>query len=236
MRTTMVPPQETDAIAKEKAPRAAVVIVALSIIGILTLSLWYLVQPQALLIQGEADASRSDIAARVDGRVATRPAHRGGNVTAGQVLVTIDNPELVARFKEAQAARAVAAADLRRIAVGTRAEEIDARRAALAAAEASAKLAEQSYERTRQLTAREFESVQKLDEATATLDVARRSQQQARLALEEAIGQREIKGDCDRGPHDDDQERRAQLEDVGQRPGNRDAQQYYTGPYQKQPP
>ena len=187
MRTTMVPPQETDAIAKEKAPRAAVVIVALSIIGILTLSLWYLAQPQALLIQGEADASRSDIAARVDGRVATRPAHRGGNVTAGQVLVTIDNPELVARFKEAQAARAVAAADLGSILVGTRAEEIDARRAALAAAEASAKLAEQSYERTRQLTAREFASVQKLDEATATLDVARRSQQQARLALEEAM-------------------------------------------------
>jgi HlyD family secretion protein len=34
------------------------------------LSLWYLVQPQPLLVQGEADATRIDIAARVDGRVA----------------------------------------------------------------------------------------------------------------------------------------------------------------------
>ena len=64
---------------------------------------------------------------------------------------------------------------------------IDARRAALASAEANAKLAEQNYDRTKQLTAREFASVQKLDEATATLDVAQRSQQQAKLALDEAI-------------------------------------------------
>jgi len=168
-------------------PRAAVAIVALSIVGILVLTLWYLVQAQPLLIQGEADASRSDIAARVDGRVATRPVHRGQNVQGGQVLVTIDNPELLTRLKEAEAARAVAAADLKRIEVGTRAEVIDARRAALAAAEASAKLAEQSYDRTKQLTARDFASVQKLEEATASLDVAHRSQQQAKLALEEAI-------------------------------------------------
>ena len=170
-----------------RTPRASVLIVALSIAGILVLTLWYLVQPQPLLIQGEADASRSDIAARVDGRVATRPVHRGENVQAGQVLVTIDNPELLTRLKEAEAARAVAAADLKRIEVGTRAEVIDARRAALAAAEASAKLAEQSYDRTKQLTARDFASVQKLDEATASLDVAHRGQQQAKLALEEAI-------------------------------------------------
>ena len=169
------------------APRAATVIVAVSIAVILVVSLWYLARPQPLIVQGEADATRIDIAARVDGRVATRPVHRGGDVKAGQVLVTIDNPELLTRLKEAEAARAVAAADLKRIQVGTRAEVVDARRAALASAEANAKLAEQNYDRTKQLTAREFASVQKLDEATATLDVTRRSQQQARLALDEAV-------------------------------------------------
>ena len=48
-------------------------------------------------------------------------------------------------------------------------------------------LAEQTYDRTKQLTTRDFASVQKLDEATATLDVARRSREQAKLALDEAI-------------------------------------------------
>jgi HlyD family secretion protein len=169
------------------APRAATIIVAVSIAVILVVTLWYLARPQPLIVQGEADATRIDIAARVDGRVATRPVHRGEDVKAGQVLVTIDNPELLTRLKEAEAARAVAAADLKRIQVGTRAEVVDARRAALASAEASAKLAEQNYDRTKQLTAREFASVEKLDEATANLDVTRRSQQQAKLALDEAI-------------------------------------------------
>ena len=36
---------------------------ALTIVGILALTMWYLVRPQPLLIQGEADASRTDIAA-----------------------------------------------------------------------------------------------------------------------------------------------------------------------------
>ncbi len=167
--------------------RTPAIVVAVTIVAIVAISLWYLVQPQPLLVQGEADGTRIDIAARVDGRVLELPVDRGQNVTAGQVLVTIDNPELLTRLKEAEAAKAVALADHKRIEVGTRAEVVASRRAALAAAEANARLAEQTYDRTKQLTTRDFASVQKLDEATATLDVARRSQQQAKLALEEAI-------------------------------------------------
>jgi HlyD family secretion protein len=168
-------------------PRAAAIIVAVTILAIAALSLWYLVRPQPLLVQGEADGTRIDIAARVDGRVAQLPVDRGNNVAAMQVVVTIDNPELLTRLKEAEAARAVALADLKRIEVGTRAEVIAARRAALAAAQAQARLAAQTYDRTRQLTTRDYASVQKLDEATASLDVARRSQDQAKLSLDEAI-------------------------------------------------
>lgn len=168
-------------------PRSAVIIVVVTIVVIVALSLWYLVQPQPLVIQGEADATRIDISARVDGRVARLPVDRGNNVAAGQVLVTIDNPELLTQLAQAEAAEAVAAADLKRIQVGTRAEVIGERRAALAAAEANTKLAEQTFNRTKQLTAKDFASVEKLDEATANLDVSRRSQEQAKLALDEAI-------------------------------------------------
>jgi HlyD family secretion protein len=168
-------------------PRSAAIIVVVTIVAIVALSLWYLVQPQPLVIQGEADATRIDISARVDGRVAELPVDRGDNVTAGQVLVTIDNPELLTQLAQAEAAESVAAADLRRIQVGTRAEVIGERRAALASAEANTKLAEQTYDRTKQLTAKDFASVQKLDEATQNLDVSRRSQDQAKLALDEAI-------------------------------------------------
>ena len=57
--------------------RAPAIIVSLIVAAVVGLTLWYLVQPQPLTIQGEADATRIDIAARVDGRVAKRPVSRG---------------------------------------------------------------------------------------------------------------------------------------------------------------
>jgi HlyD family secretion protein len=170
-----------------KAPIAATFIVTVMVVAIVGLSLWYLVQPQPLLVQGEADARRIDIAARVDGRVSERPVDRGQNVTAGQLLIAIDNPELLTKLKQAEAARTVAAADLARILKGTRQEVVNARRAAVASAEAQLKLQQQNYDRTRQLAEKGFAPIQKLDEATAALEVAQRSLEQAKAALNEAV-------------------------------------------------
>lgn len=91
-----------------RTSKMAAIIVALTVLAIVGLSLWYLVQPQPLLVQGEADATRVDIAARIDGRVGERPVSRGDNVTAAQLLVAIDNPELLTKLHEAEAARVVA--------------------------------------------------------------------------------------------------------------------------------
>jgi HlyD family secretion protein len=165
----------------------AAAIVALTALAIVGLSLWYLVQPQPLLVQGEADATRIDIAARIDGRVGQRPASRGDDVTAGQLLVAIDNPELLTKLSEAEAARVVAEADFTRIQIGTRAEGIAERKAAVASAQANLTLAQQTYERVKQVTKGGFEPVAKLDEATASLDVATRTLEQAKLAYQEAV-------------------------------------------------
>src|SRR5215471_18696738 len=102
-----------------KAARGPAIVVALIVAATVGLSLWYLAQPQPLIIQGEADATRIDIAARVDGRVGKRPVERGDNVAAGQLLFEIDNPELVAKLKEAEASLGVATAQLANIEVGT---------------------------------------------------------------------------------------------------------------------
>src|SRR6476619_5276147 len=105
------PEERGDAKQAARPPRAAASIVALSVLAIVGLSLWYLVQPQPLLVQGEADATRVDIAARIDGRVGQRPVSRGDNITAGQLLVAIDNPQLLTKLHEAEAGRVVALAD-----------------------------------------------------------------------------------------------------------------------------
>jgi HlyD family secretion protein len=182
------PPPDPDRGPRQpRRSHAAAAIVAISVALIFGLSLWYLVQPQPLLVQGEADATRIDIAARVDGRVLQRPVDRGDNVALGALLVAIDNPELLTRLNEAEAAKAVAEADLARINVGTRAEVIAERKAAVAAGEAKVKLAQQTYDRISKLSQRDFATIQRLDEVTASLDVEQRSLDQAKLAYAEAV-------------------------------------------------
>src|SRR4051812_20447725 len=75
------------------AARAPAIIVGIVAAAVAALSVFYLLRPEPLLVQGEADATRLDIAARVDGRVKEIPVERGQNVPAGAVLVRIDNPE-----------------------------------------------------------------------------------------------------------------------------------------------
>ena len=127
------------------------IIVGVVIAAVVGLSVWYLVWPESLLVQGEADATRFDIAARVDGRVAEIPVDEGQDVTAGALLVRIDNPETIAKKEQALAAKVAAEAQLANINAGTRAEVIAARKAALERAEASVILAQKTYDRKSQL-------------------------------------------------------------------------------------
>src|SRR5947208_15967348 len=84
------------------------IIVGLVIAAVAGLSIWYLVRPQPLLVQGEVDATRFDIAARVDGRVGEIPVERGQNIAANAVLVRNGNPATIAKHPQTVAAKVVA--------------------------------------------------------------------------------------------------------------------------------
>jgi len=167
--------------------RVPSLIVGLVVVAVAALSIWYLVRPQPLLVQGEVDATRFDIAARVDGRVAEVPVVRGQNVAAGAVLVRIDNPETIAKNEQALAAKVVADAQLANIHVGTRAETIAAKKAALERAEASVVLAQKTYDRTSQLAEHGNAPIARLDQATDSLHESQRAVDQARSAYEQAV-------------------------------------------------
>ena len=188
-------PAETVPLHPEKAPparppaptRIPAIIVGLIAAVIAGLSIWYLVRPQPLLVQGEVDATRLDIAARVDGRVADIPVERGENVAAGAVLVRIDNPETLAKHEQALAAKVVADAQLANIKAGTRAEVIAARKAALERAEASVILAQKTYDRISQLAEHGNAPQARLDQATDALHESQRATDQAKSAYEQAV-------------------------------------------------
>jgi HlyD family secretion protein len=140
-----------------------------------------------LLVQGEVDATRFDIAARVDGRVGEVPVTRGQNVAANAVLVRIDNPETIAKHEQSVAAKVVADAQLANINVGTRPEVIAARKAALERAQAALVLAQQTYERVRQLAERGNAPQARLDQMTDSVHEAERGVDQAKSAHEQAV-------------------------------------------------
>jgi HlyD family secretion protein len=162
-------------------------IVGVVVATVAALSIWYLVRPQPLLVQGEVDATRFDIAARVDGRVADIPVVRGQDVAAGAVLVKIDNPETSAKNEQALAAKVVAEAQLANISAGTRAEVIAARKAALERVEASVVLAQKTHERISQLAEHGNAPIARLDQATDALHESQRAVDQARSAYEQAV-------------------------------------------------
>jgi len=167
--------------------RVPSIVVAAVTFAVAVLSIWYLVRPEPLLVQGEVDATRLDIAARVDGRVSEIPVVRGQDVPAGSVLVRIDNPENIAKREQMIAARAVAMAQLQNILAGTRAEVIAARKAVYERAKSSVELAQKTYDRQTQLV-KTFATPQAIvDQATDNLHASQRALDQAKSAYEQAV-------------------------------------------------
>jgi HlyD family secretion protein len=166
-------------------PRA--IIVGVLFIAIIGLAIWYLARPEPLLVQGEVESTRIDIAARVSGRLAKIAVTRGQDVAAGAALLQIDNPELVAQLQEAHAEKAVADAELARINAGTRSEIVAQRKAEIDRATADVTLAQQTYDRTRQLAADKYAPQSKLDQDTDALTTAQNRLDQANLGYQEAV-------------------------------------------------
>jgi HlyD family secretion protein len=176
--------QKKNAHAVTRAPAIIVGIVAALVVG---LSFFYLLRPEPLLVQGEADATRFDIATRVDGRVKEIPVERGQNVPANAVLVRIDNPETVAKLEQMKAAKAVADAQLANVLVGTRVETIAARKAEMERAQAALVLAQKTYERARILTEQGNAPQARLDQTTDALHESERAVDQATSAYQQAV-------------------------------------------------
>jgi HlyD family secretion protein len=175
--------------AKNRRPATRIPSIVVGIIAavVVALSLFYLLRPEPLLVQGEADATRLDIAARVDGRVKEIPAERGQNVPANAVLVRIDNPETIAKLEQMRAAMAVAEAQLANVLVGTRAEVVAARKAELERAQAALVLAQKTFDRTHTLTEQGNAPQARLDQMTDSLHESERAVDQAQSAYDQAV-------------------------------------------------
>jgi multidrug resistance efflux pump len=121
------------------------------------------------------------IAPEITGRLTAIAVQSGQQVHKGDLLATLDNPELAASVGEAKAALAAARAERDRVYSGMRAEEVAILAKSVLTAEANLTLARQEIGRTTALAARDFASRQELDDRTAAL-----AKSEADLALKRA--------------------------------------------------
>ena len=144
------------------------------------------VSNKPVFIQGEIDATRVDVSAKISGRVAEQAVRDGAQVAAGELLLVLDSPELQARVRQAEANLAAARAQLEKVRNGTRVEEVRQAENAHAEAVAALTVAEQTFARIKRLHDARAISSQNYDEAKSQLDMAREREKRARAAMDMA--------------------------------------------------
>lgn len=167
-----------------KTTRNAILAV-LAVLAVTALLMWTVRQPASYLVQGEVEATRIDLSAQVTARVSETPVNFGDRVSAGDVVVQLQSPQLVAQLATAQAGIGVAQAN-RDLTFSTRPETIAVYEAQLAKAVADVKLAQTNYDRIIELRDRSVASQANLDQASNTLNAAIQGQAAAQANLDQA--------------------------------------------------
>ena len=79
-------------------------ITVLVVIGLVALAGFFLLTPPDDIIMGQAEATQVRISGKVPGRIASYRFGEGDQVKAGDTLVFLDTPEVMAKLKQAEAA------------------------------------------------------------------------------------------------------------------------------------
>lgn len=142
---------------------------------------------QDLLLQGEVDASEVIVSSKAKGRVVERHVERGDDVKVGQLLMTLESPELMAQLAGLAAARDQAQAQLDESLHGTREESIRNLKANLAQAQAEYENALHTYNRNNSVAAKGFISASELENSRRAKDTAYQQVQAAQANLDEGL-------------------------------------------------
>ena len=157
----------TDTDKKKFSKPAVLTGAAIACALVLGIGFWMGTHPGQEPLYGVMQAKTVDIAAKVTGRVETLITREGDTVSPGQVLMTLDIPEVEAKLKEVEALKTAATAKADLVDEGARPQEIRAAKAQMMRAQAGRDLAQKTYVRVHALYRDGLVSKQKHDEALA---------------------------------------------------------------------
>lgn len=163
---------------------AAIGIAALLIF--LIFSIVVISRPKPLEVQGEVEATQIKVASKLVGRIDNMPIHKGDSVKKGQLLFSLNSPEVEAKMQQANAALRGAEAQNIKASNGAQIEDIQAAYNMYLKAVAATELAEKTFNRVNNLYKEGVLPAQKRDEAETQLKAARETSNAAKEMWEKA--------------------------------------------------
>lgn len=160
--------------------------------------------PVPAIVQGQIEATEVDVSAKIPGRLDTVTVREGDVVAKGDIIATLDSPEIQAKLAQATAARKAASAQRDKALHGARKEEIRAAEATWMRAKGAAELAEKTFRRVERLAKDGVVPAQRRDEAETAWKTSRDAEAAARSMFELATN----------GARDEDKAAAAAMVDV----------------------
>ena len=159
--------------------RIVLLMVVVTLVGWISWAFWYAYQPEKLVLQGQIEAQQYSVASKIPGRISEVLVRRGDQVEVGQLVFTIDSPELEAKLEQARGTEQVADAVETAADSGAREQEKLAAYDQWQTAKAAETLASKTYQRLQNLFDEGVASEQRRDEAFAAFQVTQYTAQAA---------------------------------------------------------
>lgn len=142
-------------------------------------SFWQSHQPRPISLQGQIEAQQYSVSSKIAGRVGEVKVKKGDKVDKGDLIYTLNSPEIEAKLAQARAGQTTAQALVDKSESGARAQEIQAAKDQWLQAQVQVRLLEKTYGRVNTLFKEGVTPEQKKDEVYAKLQAARHSQNAA---------------------------------------------------------
>jgi HlyD family secretion protein len=161
----------------------AIIIAIAAFIGY---TIYVVIQKKPIVLQGEVEATQFKVSSKLAGRVQDIAVKKGQNVHKGDLIFTIDSPEVNAKMDEAVAARSAASAQNRKAINGAQEEDITSAYSMFVKAEAAAQFAEKSFLRIQNLYESGVVPAQQRDEVETKMKAARETANAAKAQWQKA--------------------------------------------------
>jgi len=171
---------------KTNKKRLTTIVVLVAITAFIVYTFILLLKKEPLVLQGEVEATQVKISSKIPGRIEKIAVTRGQQVMKGDLIFTIESPEIDAKLAQATAVRQAANAQKNKAYNGAQKEDILAAYSTYIKAEAAAQLADKTYTRVQNLFNDGVVPEQKRDEAETQMKAARETAIAAQAIWEKA--------------------------------------------------